>query len=72
MDLRTVSSRHRVVVIYTSVVEDHEEDIKEFQKEAAGGRDPNAQAFAKATLPTLQAHLEKIRAIAMNESVKAG
>ena len=52
------------------MVEDHEEDIKEFQKEAAGGRDPNAKAFAKATLPTLQAHLKKIRAIAANEGVK--
>lgn len=28
----------------------HEVDIKEFQKEAASGRDPEARAFAKATL----------------------
>lgn len=53
------------------MVQDHEEDIKEFQKEAATGMDPDAKAFAKATLPTLQTHLRKIRAIAMKEGVKA-
>ena len=53
------------------MVKDHEEDIKEFQREAASGRDPDAKAFAKATLATLQAHLKKIQAIAMKEGVKA-
>ncbi len=53
------------------MVRDHEEDIKEFQREAASGRDPDAKAFAKATLPTLLAHLKKIQAIAMKEGVKA-
>jgi putative membrane protein len=53
------------------MVKDHEEDIKEFQQEAASGRDPDAKAFAKATLPTLRAHLKKIQAIAMKEGVKA-
>jgi putative membrane protein len=53
------------------MVKDHQEDIKEFQKEAARGRDPEAKAFAKATLPTLRAHLKKIQAIAIQEGVKA-
>ena len=53
------------------MIKDHEEDIKEFQKEAASGRDPDAKAFAKATLPTLQAHLKKIQSIAASAGVSA-
>ena len=49
-----------------TMIEDHEEDIKEFKTEAASGRDPEAKAYAAATLPTLQAHLKKIRSIAAN------
>jgi putative membrane protein len=46
------------------MIQDHEEDIAEFKREAASGRDPDARAFASATLPTLEAHLKKIQAIA--------
>ena len=53
------------------MVKDHEEDIQEFQKEVANGRDPDARAFAKATLPTLQAHLKKIQDIAKDQGVKS-
>jgi putative membrane protein len=53
-----------------NMVSDHEEDIKEFEKEAQSGQDPDAKAFAKATLPTLKAHLTKIRAIASGAGVK--
>ncbi len=53
------------------MIKDHEEDIKEFQHEAASGRDPDARAFAKATLPTLQAHMKKIQSIAASEGVSA-
>lgn len=52
------------------MVEDHEEDIKEFQTEAASGQDPDAKAFAVATLPTLQKHLKKIQAIAATQGVE--
>jgi putative membrane protein len=51
------------------MVEDHEEDIKEFQTEAASGQDPDAKAYAVATLPTLQTHLKKIQAIAAAQGV---
>jgi putative membrane protein len=53
------------------MIKDHQEDIKEFQQEAASGRDPDARAFARATLPTLQSHLKKIQSIAANEGVSA-
>ncbi len=54
------------------MVKDHREDIKEFQTEAASGQDPDAKAYAAATLPTLKAHLKKIQAIAVEQGVDAG
>ena len=51
------------------MVEDHQEDIKEFQTEATSGQDADAKAYAAATLPTLKAHLKKIRAIASAQGV---
>ena len=53
-----------------SMVSDHEEDIKEFETEAQSGQDPDAKAFASATLPTLKAHLKKIRSIAASAGEK--
>jgi putative membrane protein len=53
------------------MIKDHEEDIAEFKKEAASGQDADARAFASATLPTLQAHLSRIRAIAADAGVSA-
>ena len=52
------------------MIEDHKTDIKEFQKEASEGKDPDAKAFAVATLPTLQAHLTKIQSIAAVAGIK--
>jgi putative membrane protein len=52
------------------MIEDHKQDIKEFQKEASEGKDSDARAFASAILPTLQKHLEKIQAIAASAGIK--
>lgn len=54
------------------MIQDHEEDIAQFKKEATSGQDPEARAFASATLPTLEAHLKKIQAIAANAGVSVG
>jgi putative membrane protein len=43
------------------MTKDHEEDIKEFNKEASSGRDPDAKVYAATTLPTLEAHLKKMQ-----------
>jgi len=51
------------------MVKDHEKDIALFKKEAASGQDPDAKAFASATLPTLRMHLKKIREIAATAGV---
>jgi putative membrane protein len=53
------------------MIKDHQEDIAEFKKEAASGQDPDAKAFAQATLPTLETHLKRIRAIASEMGISA-
>jgi putative membrane protein len=53
------------------MIKDHESDIAEFKKEATSGRDPEARAFARATLPTLEEHLKRIQAIAATAGVSA-
>jgi putative membrane protein len=45
------------------MVKDHEEDVKEFQKEANTGKDPQIKAFASETLPILEQHLSNIKSI---------
>jgi putative membrane protein len=45
-------------------VQAHQNTIALFRKEIASGHDADAQAFAKATLPTLRSHLKAIDAIA--------
>jgi putative membrane protein len=53
------------------MVQDHKDTIKLFEKEAQSGQDPEARAFAKATLPTLHSHLKKIESIAKTAGVAA-
>jgi putative membrane protein len=53
------------------MIKDHEEDIAMFKKEAASGQDPDAKAYAKATLPTLKLHLQKIKSIAASAGVSS-
>jgi putative membrane protein len=54
-----------------SQIKAHREAIALFKKEAASGQDPEAKAFAAATLPTLHSHLKKIDAIAADAGIKA-
>ena len=51
------------------MIKDHQEDIAMFKKEAASGQDPDAKAYAIATLPTLRAHLKKIQAVAASNGI---
>jgi putative membrane protein len=53
------------------VIKDHEENIKVFNREATAGSDPDAKAYAAEMLPTLQSHLEKIRALAGTAGVQS-
>ena len=45
------------------MLQDHRHDVAEFQT-AAQSSDPDVQAFASTTLPTLQCHLEEAQQIA--------
>ncbi len=45
------------------MVRDHEEDVKEFQKEANNGQNEQIKSFASRTLPVLQEHLSRIKSI---------
>ena len=46
-----------------AMVDDHEDDIAAFQKQADSSTDADVKALAAKTLPTLKAHLEKIKTI---------
>jgi putative membrane protein len=48
----------------------HQQTVSLFKKEIATGTDDQAKSFAKATLPTVQAHLKKIREIAATAGVE--
>jgi putative membrane protein len=42
----------------SNMVDDHEKDVKEFEKESKDAKDPDLKAWASKTLPTLQDHLK--------------
>jgi putative membrane protein len=48
----------------------HEDTVELMQKEIDSGKDPEAQAFARETLPKVKAHLAKINQIAASAGVK--
>lgn len=54
------------------MVKDHEEDVKEFQKESTSGSDPQIKNFATETLPVLQQHLSMIKNIQMHKPMSTG
>lgn len=45
------------------MVEDHEKDVAEFEKESTGAVDSDVKSLAVRTLPTLKSHLEQIKTI---------
>lgn len=49
---------------------DHQEDVKDFQKEANNGKDEKVKSFASQTLPVLQQHLQMVKD--MQSKVSAG
>ena len=52
-----------------SQIKAHRMTIKLFKQEIGSGQDPDAQAFATATLPVLQGHLRKIDSIAKDAGI---
>ena len=50
------------------MVDDHQDDINDFEKCAENGTDPDVKTFASQKLPTLRKHLDSAKAI--NKSLK--
>jgi len=48
------------------MLNDHEKDVKEFEKQSTDATDADLKAFAGKTLPTLQEHLQMVRALPGN------
>jgi putative membrane protein len=44
-----------------AMVDDHKKDVSEFQDAAQNAKDPDVKQWAAKTLPTLQAHLDKVQ-----------
>lgn len=49
-----------------AMLSDHEKDVKEFEKQSTNAADADVKAFASKTLPTLQEHLQMVRALPGN------
>lgn len=47
----------------------HRQAVALFKKESASGQDPDAKAFATATLPTLRSHLKAVTTLASDAGV---
>ena len=45
------------------MVDDHEADLKDFQRQADNSTDPDVKAFAQKVVPVIQKHLDAIKAI---------
>lgn len=45
------------------MVDDHKEDVFDFEKAAQDAKDPDVRAFAAKYVPTLKSHLEQARAV---------
>jgi putative membrane protein len=55
-----------------AMVQDHEHDISDFEKEAAQGNDSEIRKFASNTLPTLREHLSLAKDMARSVSAPTG
>jgi len=44
-----------------AMVDDHKKDVSEFQDASQNAKDPDVKQWAAKTLPTLQAHLDKVQ-----------
>lgn len=47
-----------------AMVEDHQKDVRAFEREATAGADAEVKAFASKTLPTLKEHLQQAQQLA--------
>jgi putative membrane protein len=53
-----------------AMLEDHQKDVREFQREASSGTDSDVKAFAAKTLPTLKDHLQEVQDLSKTMGAK--
>jgi putative membrane protein len=61
--LQKLSGEEFDTTFLSQMVSDHQSNIAKFSAQAQSGSDPEVTAFAKETLPTLQAHLQHAQSI---------
>jgi putative membrane protein len=61
--LQKLSGEEFDTTFLSQMVREHQSDIAKFSAQAQSGSDPEVMAFAKETLPTLQAHLQHAQSI---------
>jgi putative membrane protein len=61
--LQSLSGEEFDTTFLSQMVREHQTDIAKFSAQAQSGSDPEVMAFARDTLPTLQAHLRQARSI---------
>jgi len=54
----------------STMLSDHQTDVKDFQTQSQSGNDPEIKAFAGKTLPTLQQHLQMAQQTAQKVGAK--
>lgn len=62
-DLKNMSGADFDKAYIKLMVNDHEEDVEEFQAQSERSSDADVKAFAAKTLPTLKKHLETVKTI---------
>lgn len=62
-DMKATSGPEFDTEFIEAMVEAHEKDVAEFEKQSQSAADADVKAFAAKTLPTLKKHLEQIKAI---------
>jgi putative membrane protein len=53
-----------------AMLDDHQKDVREFSKVAAGSGDADVKAFAGKTLPTLKEHLQQVQTLSKSVGKK--
>jgi putative membrane protein len=61
--LQKLSGEEFDTTFLSQMVRDHQSNIAKFSAQAQSGSDPQVMAYAKETLPTLQAHLQHAQSI---------
>ncbi len=61
--LQVLSGQDFEMAYINAMVDDHKNDVQEFQKESESGTDSDVKSFASQTLPILKEHLDMIASI---------